>query len=111
MCDYQGFDFGATYPDSVCIDGVLWDADSGESTEDGWEYDLGGEIPCPECNHDAWLESMHDDIEESGWVAAEEGMPRESTFKPETLRYPNDYETLKTWWLAGFDKRTAEGAA
>ena len=54
---------------------------------------------------------MHDDIEESGWVAAEEGMPRESTFKPETLRYPNDYETLKTWWLAGFDKRTAEGAA
>jgi hypothetical protein len=29
MCDFMGQDFGATYPDSVCIDGYLWDADSG----------------------------------------------------------------------------------
>ena len=31
MCDFMGQDFGATYPDSVCIDGYLWDADSGNA--------------------------------------------------------------------------------
>lgn len=50
MCSYQGFEFGATYPDSVCIDGYLWDADSGDSCGDGWCYTVGGEIPCPRCN-------------------------------------------------------------
>jgi hypothetical protein len=49
-CNYQGHEFGATYPDSVCIDGYLWDADSGDATEDGWLYTHGGDIPCPKCN-------------------------------------------------------------
>jgi hypothetical protein len=53
-CRYQGYEFGASYPDSVCIDGWLWDADSGEADPDGggWMYDHGGEdvgIPCPCC--------------------------------------------------------------
>ena len=26
-CNYQGYEFGASYPDSVCIEGRLWDAD------------------------------------------------------------------------------------
>ena len=111
MCDYQGHEFGANYPDSVCIDGYLWDADSGESTEDGWAYDHGGEIPCPECNHEAWMEYMHDDIEERGWIAADDGLPRTPPFSPGTLKYPEDMKTLETWWCEGFDKRTAEGAA
>lgn len=34
MCDYTGHEFGASYPDSCCIDGFLWDLDSGDS--DGW---------------------------------------------------------------------------
>ena len=52
MCDFMGQDFGATYPDSVCIDGYLWDADSGNADPngDGWLYDSGGEVPCPSCN-------------------------------------------------------------
>jgi hypothetical protein len=50
MCDFCGQDFGANYPDSVCIDGYLWDADSGEASGDGWMYDHGGDIPCPACN-------------------------------------------------------------
>jgi hypothetical protein len=52
MCNYMGQDFGACYPDSVCIDGFLWDADSGNAdpSGDGWIYDNGGEIPCPACN-------------------------------------------------------------
>lgn len=49
-CDYQGYEFGASYLDSVCIDGYLWDADSGYSTDDGWMYTKGGEDPCPLCN-------------------------------------------------------------
>src|ERR1700733_14198180 len=51
MCDFVGQDFGACYPDSVCIDGYLWDADSGDSAlEGGWNYTVGGELPCPSCN-------------------------------------------------------------
>ena len=50
-CAYQGYEFGASYLDSVCIDGYLWDADSGHSDPagDGWRYTSGGVIPCPLC--------------------------------------------------------------
>lgn len=27
-CNYAGHEFGASYPDSICIEGYLWDADS-----------------------------------------------------------------------------------
>lgn len=62
MCDYQGFEFGATYVDSVCIEGYLWDADSGEVCEDGWGcyYTVGGEIPCPQCNTSKYNEYIKD---------------------------------------------------
>jgi hypothetical protein len=50
MCDYIGNEFGASYPDSVCIDGYLWDADSGYPSDGGWVYTFGGDIPCPQCN-------------------------------------------------------------
>ncbi len=55
-CDYQGSEFGAYYLDSVCIEGYLWDADSGDATVDGWNYTFGGDLPCPKCNHAAWRE-------------------------------------------------------
>jgi len=42
MCDYQGYEFGAgSYPDSICIDGNLHDADS--------DYLHDEEVPCPVC--------------------------------------------------------------
>jgi Zn ribbon nucleic-acid-binding protein len=48
MCDYQGYEFGAgTYPDSVCIDGLLHDADNCDG--DGNIYEATEEIPCPIC--------------------------------------------------------------
>jgi len=53
MCDYIGYHFGAPYPDARCIDGYLWDEDSGcQDPEDEciWLYDKGGEDPCPICN-------------------------------------------------------------
>lgn len=48
MCDYQGYEFGAgTYPDSLCIDGRLHDADACD--ESGELYLNDEDIPCPMC--------------------------------------------------------------
>jgi hypothetical protein len=67
MCNYQGAHFGAHYPDAVCIDGFLWDADSGDSrglTE-------GGDEPCPSCNARARTRYFQDEIEEDGYCSVE----------------------------------------
>lgn len=63
MCDYQGNEFGAHYPDGVCIDGYLWDADSGDS--DGLTH--GGDLPCPKCNAESWLEHWKSQWVEDGF--------------------------------------------
>jgi hypothetical protein len=48
MCDYQGYEFGAgRYPDSVCIDGRLFDADNCDG--DGNLYEPMDYLPCPMC--------------------------------------------------------------
>ena len=57
MCDYTGRHFGANYEDTCCIEGYLWDLDSGD--EDG--LTSGGEIPCPQCNLDQWLRHTHEE--------------------------------------------------
>lgn len=61
--------FGATYPDATCIDGFLWDLD--KCNEDGSLYG-GGEIPCPCCNTEAYIDYFDgDDVfrqEVSAWV-------------------------------------------
>ena len=54
MCDYQGYEFGASYPDSVCIDGKLFDADNCDN--DGNLYDTGEDIPCPMCDEAGAIE-------------------------------------------------------
>lgn len=49
MCDYQGYEFGAgNYPDSVCIDGRLYDAD--DCDDKGNLYEPAENIPCPICD-------------------------------------------------------------
>lgn len=50
MCNYQGYEFGAHYPDSVCIDGVLFDADYCDSN--GNLYDREEDVPCPMCRRE-----------------------------------------------------------
>jgi RecJ-like exonuclease len=48
MCNYSGYEFGAgNYPDSVCIDGKLYDAD--DCDDEGNLYEPGEDIPCPMC--------------------------------------------------------------
>ena len=49
MGEYQGCQFGAgRYPDSVCIDGKLFDADNCD--DDGNLYEPMEDIPCPMCH-------------------------------------------------------------
>lgn len=62
MCSYQGYEFGAgSYPDSVCIDGRLHDAD--DSPAPGMVNLQDEDIPCPICRRaDAikwWAERNH----------------------------------------------------
>ena len=47
MCSYQGYEFGATYLDSVCIDGRLFDADQCDDV--GNLFEPLDYIPCPAC--------------------------------------------------------------
>lgn len=73
-CDYQGREFGAHYLDSVCIEGYLWDADSGDSSGDGWIYTNGGDLPCPQCNHSEWREYHCESVINDAWGDMAEGV-------------------------------------
>ena len=71
MCSYQGYEFGAgRYPDSVCIDGSLHDADACDN--DGNIYLKEEDIPCPICRPndaiDWWAEQniSYADDDETG---------------------------------------------
>ncbi len=78
MCNYQGYEFGAgTYPDSICIDGCLHDADSDYLNEE--------EVPCPMCRREdaiAWW------AERNSFWAPEEGVSDE-----DHLRYAMECAT------------------
>ncbi len=51
MCDYQGYEFGAeTYPDSICIEGYLYDADSDDGKGCTVPAEDEEKVPCPKCN-------------------------------------------------------------
>jgi hypothetical protein len=47
-CGYQGYEFGAAYPDSICFGGWLYDADNCDSN--GNYYEPAETIPCPMCH-------------------------------------------------------------
>ena len=72
-CDYQGYDFGAHYLDSQCIDGYLWDMDACDGS--GNLYEPMETIPCPKCNSDAWLENYR-------WLFINDGANHGSTGEP-----------------------------
>lgn len=46
-CDYQGYEFGGGYLDSVCINGCLHDADNCDGER--LVYLNDDDIPCPMC--------------------------------------------------------------
>ena len=50
-CDYQGYEFGASYPDSICVKGRLFDADNCDTK--GRFFEPADYFPCPKCNREA----------------------------------------------------------
>lgn len=105
-CDFHEPYFGASYPDACCIGGYLWDLDS--CHEPGGPLHSGGEVPCPQCNHEAWLERFDDELGNQGYIAAEKGQPRE--YKHQKVRHeqPADESKMREWWLAGYDQQVRE---
>lgn len=47
-CGYQGYEFGASYPDSICFGGRLYDADNCDGRGNYFEPEEN--IPCPMCH-------------------------------------------------------------
>ena len=108
-CDYEGHGFGASYPDVTCIDGFLWDLDSCD--EPGGGLSVGGDIPCPQCNHARWLEHVRDGVIDAGYEAAYGGKTVADCPFPAKAKFPQDGETLKAWWILGFREHEAEMSA
>lgn len=101
-CGYEGKDFGASYPDAKCYGGRLYDLDNCDNS--GNLYEPGDFIPCPNCNHEAWLDQFKEQVECDGFNAAEHGMAESDCPYPKAgLRFQKDNDTLKRWWLAGFN--------
>jgi len=76
MCSYQGYEFGAgRYPDSVCIDGRLYDADNCDG--DGNLYEPMEEIPCPICSREKAI---------AYWTEQNEGIGNEDDSEEESQR-------------------------
>lgn len=112
MCGYTGHEFGARYPDSVCIDGFLWDADSGG--EDGLTH--GGDMACPRCNTGRFIEDAVQECSSGScgcsmgwaWVEAEQfenALAKARTENPdETARV---VATLKTFQSSDWPDRKA----
>lgn len=63
-CGYEGPHFGGGYNDGRCVDGYLWDLDSCESGEEGegMFFASGGDIPCPNCNLDEFVDYHAEDV-------------------------------------------------
>lgn len=53
-CGYQGYEFGASYPDSICVDGQLYDADNCD--DEGNLYEPLEDVPCPMCREEDAIE-------------------------------------------------------
>lgn len=107
-CDFHEPYFGADYPDACCIDGFLWDLDSCEVP--GGPLHSGGEIPCPQCNHEAWLERFDDQFGNEGYYAASKGLPREYKHVPLRNEQPGDEAKCRAWFEKGYDDCVKENA-
>lgn len=100
-CGYSGHEFGASYPDSQCFGGVLYDMDNCDDR--GRIYEPRYHVPCPSCNHVEWLETHKEEIEMMGWTAFESGTEESRCPFPEAAKlYPQDGQKLKEWWIAGW---------
>lgn len=107
-CGYQGYEFGAHYLDSICCDGYLWDADSG----DGNYLDNGGDIPCPKCNKKAWLDYYRDEIidcgRESGYEKKKFKVVKYGGYPQEIRSDISAMDKCSRWFRRGYYQGLAE---
>jgi len=97
----MGHDFGASYPDSQCFGGILYDLDNCDDR--GNLFTPLEEIPCPECQHEAWREYYADQIKDMGYEAAILGKAEsDCPFPAAAKKYPQDGEWLKQQWISGY---------
>lgn len=102
MCDYSGSDFGAHYPDSCCIDGFLWDLDSGGADENGNSYlDVGGDIPCPKCNKKKRVNFMADDLINDGYESLDHPLTTKMVKNALSELPANQRRMAMRYWRAG----------
>lgn len=105
-CDYVGSDFGASYLDTCCIGGQLYDMDNCD--DDGNLFEPLEFLPCPKCNHKAWVEDKKENLVERGWIDAEDGKARSDLPKFCADFSSEDVAQFSAWWLEGYDERMAE---
>lgn len=98
-CGYQGYEFGANYLDSVCIDGFLWDADSGGPGENLMS---GGDQPCPWCNHEAWVEGCLETLTDDGFDAQSRGVALSDNPHPANSRFHHLEAAFAQAWAQGW---------
>jgi hypothetical protein len=93
-CSYQGYEFGAGYLDSICIDGYLWDADSCD--EPGGALSHGGEMACPACNTKEYLKDALNDAKDGACGAGGYGVWCGATVWERQLRIAHKHNQKAT---------------
>lgn len=102
-CGYQGSHFGAWYDDACCRDRYLWDLDSGGIDDAGNSYlDIGGDIPCPQCNTKQYVKSyLADSLFNSGYESFEHPLPL-NVVKHPLCKWPSSMRRMGArYWRAG----------
>ena len=107
-CDFHEPYFGASYPDACCIEGYLWDLDSCDAP--GGTLNRGGDVPCPQCNHDAWLASFQEELFMEGWAAFDAGESKLRKHKAVRWEQPQDAGNLQKWFEEGWNGAAKEKA-
>lgn len=102
MCEYQGCHFGATYEDAKCIDGFLWDLDSGGIDENGETFlDAGGSLPCPKCNASSYMRSQADDFINDGYESYDHPLTTKEVKNVMSKLPSNQRRIGMRYWRAG----------
>lgn len=107
-CGYMGRDFGASYIDSECFGGQLYDLDNGEQ---GVLYEPMEYLPCPQCRHEEWLKGVLGECGDDGYAAHEDGLPRTPPYAKKKLKYPDDLKRMNSAWRRGWDEAKSESGA
>ncbi|MDK9789968.1 hypothetical protein [Vibrio sp. D431a] len=112
-CTYQGNEFGAHYLDSECIDGYLWDMDSGGVDDEGNSYlDSGGDIPCPSCNKKNHIKYHSEEWLDKGFCSLDEGRVNTKSLRQMFGEYDSDFKRrARRHWHRGRRQAISEQKA